>query len=852
MGNPKKRNGLPQKSRRKFLDMKAVWQPNVGWAATARKGKKNLKGENGKMNRRSGKLCMATVLLLASVALMTNAPIGKARGAVQVANSSASSLTPPTAWNQTYGGTGADYGYSVVQTSDGGYAVAGYTSSFGAVGGDCYLVRTNYAGSMLWNKTYGGTGYEEADSVVQTGDGGYAIAGYTNSFGAGGSDFYLVKTDYYGSMLWNKTYGGTGTDYGYSVIQTSDGGYAVAGYTNSFGAVGGDCYLVRTDSSGTLLWNKTYGGTGTDYGYSVIQTSDGGYAVAGYTNSFGAVGGDCYLVRTDSSGTLLWNKTYGGTGTDYGYSVVQTGDGGYAIAGYTNSFGAVGGDCYLVRTDSSGTLLWNKTYGGAGGDVAWSVVQTSDGGYAVAGYTNSFGAGGYDFYLVRTNYAGSMLWNQTYGGTGADYGYSVVQASDGGLVLAGDTNSFGAGGYDVWLVRTAGKAVPSYVIQTTAYRWVEIGDGAAGFCLGDDNVQTITTPFPINFYDDLYTNLTVGSNGNINFEDKYLGLGNTPIPTQNGYGVERLIGVFWDDLNMRTAISHGVAFYGLLGAAPNRMLVLEWSDVAHYYDVDNATFEAIFYENSSDIVFQYQDVYFGSSSIDYGASATVGIQYNPGWGTQFSYNTASLQNNSALRLSIVRPSAVQSLASAIMQDQAQTVYYLRTGNIYDDSALGFVYGKSAQSQNIISQNNPTFINQTSGAPLVSGDIVIFGGRFASKVMQYYESQGLAMVWLDANATYYTFKRIDNGQTLYPVAISTYNPNVMDYFVIQTFKDGNRTVLSQWGMSAQGTYASGLCFADLVWPHIGDFVYSFYIYSWQDLNGDGIQTSNEMSLITSGS
>ena len=442
-------------------------------------------------------------------------------------------------------------------------------------------------------------------------------------------------------------------------------------------------------------------------------------------------------------------------------------------------------------------------------------------------------------------------WTKTYGGTSSDVATALVQTSDGGLALAGDTNSFGAGGYAVWLVRTAGKAVPSYVIQTTAYRWVEIGDGAVGLCLGDDNVHTITTPFPVNFYGDLYTNLTVGSNGNINFEDKYLGYTNTPIPSQNDYGVERLIGVFWDDLNMRTAISHGVAFYSVLGAAPNRTLVVEWSDVARFYDVDNATFEAIFYENSSDIVLQYQDVYFGNPSYDYGACATVGIQYNPGWGTQFSYNTASLQNNSALRLSIVRPPSVQSLASAIMQDQAQMVCYLRTGNIYDDSALGFVYGKSVQSQNIISQNNPTFINQTSGRPLVSGNIVIFGGRFASKVMQYYESQGLAMVWLDVNATYYTFKRIDNGQTLYSVAISTYNPSVMDYFVIQAFKDGSRTVLTQWGISAQGTYASGLCFADLVWPHIADFVDSYYIYSWEDLNGDGMQTTNEMLLRVSG-
>jgi hypothetical protein len=369
--------------------------------------------------------------------------------------------------------------------------------------------------------------------------------------------------------------------------------------------------------------------------------------------------------------------------------------------------------------------------------------------------------------------------------------------------------------------------------------------------LGDDSFVTVTSPFPINFYGDLYTNLTVGSNGNINFEDKFLGLMNYPIPSANGYSVDRLIGVLWTDLNMRTYIDHGTVLCGIVGTSPNRTLAVEWKDVAHYYDAGSVTFEILFYENSSNIVLQYQDVSFGYSNYDYGANATVGIQYNPQWGTQYSYDTLSLHNNLALRLSSVQTLSLQFLVSAIMNDPAQTVYYVRTGNIYDDSALGFVYGKSAQSQNIISQNNPTFINQTSGRPLVSGNIAIFGGRFASKVMQHYESQGLAMVWLDVNATYYTFKRIDNGQTLYSVAISTYNPSVMDYFVIQAFKDGSRTVLTQWGISAQGTYASGLCFADLVWPHIADFVDSYYIYSWEDLNGDGMQTTNEMLLRVSG-
>jgi parallel beta-helix repeat protein len=358
-----------------------------------------------------------------------------------------------TDWNKTYGGTGTDVAYSVVQASDGGYALAGYTTSFGAGQSDFWLVKTDSTGGMLWNKTYGGANDDYAYSVVQASDGGYALAGSTDSFGAGGFDFWLVKTDSTGGMLWNKTYGGAGTDVAYSVVQASDGGYALAGSTDSFGAGQSDFWLVKTDSTGSMQWNKTYGGSGIDVASSVVQTSDGGYALAGYTTSFGAGQSDFWLVKTDSTGGMQWNKTYGGSGYDGASSVVQTSDGGYALAGYTNSFGAGGFDFWLVKTDSTGGMLWNKTYGGANDDYAYSVVQASDGGYALAGYTKSFGAGGYDFWLVKTDSTGGMQWNKTYGGTGTDIARSVVQTSDGGYALAGFTNSFGAGGYDFWLVK---------------------------------------------------------------------------------------------------------------------------------------------------------------------------------------------------------------------------------------------------------------------------------------------------------------------------------------------------------------------------------------------------------------
>jgi parallel beta-helix repeat protein len=304
-----------------------------------------------------------------------------------------------------------------------------------------------------WNETYGGTGDEVACSLVQTGDGGYALAGYTNSSGAGSNDFWLVKTDSSGAMMWNKTYGGTGNDYALSLVRTSDGGYALAGYTYSFGA-GCRFWLVKTDSSGVMMWNKTYAGPSSSAAQSVVQTSDGGYALAGFFD-FAYEGGyfDFALVKTYPNGTVQWTKTYGGASFDVAQSVIQTGDGGYALAGYTNSYGAGIYDFWLVKTDGSGNYLWNRTYGGTAYDQAWSVVQTGDGGYALAGYTNSSGAGSNDFWLVKTDSSGAMMWNKTYGGTSYDVAYSVVQTSDGGYALAGYTKSFGAGGYDFWLIK---------------------------------------------------------------------------------------------------------------------------------------------------------------------------------------------------------------------------------------------------------------------------------------------------------------------------------------------------------------------------------------------------------------
>ena len=256
--------------------------------------------------------------------------------------------------------------------------------------------------STEWSRTYGGTNEDRAFASVQTADGGYALAGFTESFGTGSADAWLVKIDASGNMMWSKTYGGTGYDVALSLVQTGDGGYALAGHTDSFGAGNYDFWLVKTDSSGNMMWSKTYGGTGWEDAYALVQTVDGGYALAGITGSSGSGNYDAWLVKTDSAGNMQWNKTYGGTGEDGAYSLVQAGDCGYGLAGYTYSFGAGSADFWLVKTDSAGNMQWNKTCGGTGWELAGSVVQTVDGGYALAGFTNSYGAGNLDFWSVKT------------------------------------------------------------------------------------------------------------------------------------------------------------------------------------------------------------------------------------------------------------------------------------------------------------------------------------------------------------------------------------------------------------------------------------------------------------------
>jgi hypothetical protein len=366
-------------------------------------------------------------------------------------------IGPSSHFCKAIGGPGSEWGYSLIQTSDGGYAIAGSTYSFDAGLSDVYVIKLDANSNLQWTKTIGGKGWEAGSSLIQTSDGGYVIAGYTYSFGTGStdvySDVYVIKLDANGNLQWTKTIGGKYHDLGRSIIQTSDGGYVIAGTTKSFGAGGKDVYVVKLDANGNLQWTKTIGGPESEDGNSLIQTSDGGYVIAGYTESFGAGETDVYVVKLDAKGNLQWTKTIGGENDDKGYSLIQTSDGGYAIAGYTSSFGAGRDDIYVVKLDAKGNLQWTKTIGREYGDEGSSLIQTSDGGYAIAGFTKSFGAGEKDVYVVKLDAKGNLQWTKTIGREYGDEGSSLIQTSDGGYAIAGSTHSFGAGEWDVYVVK---------------------------------------------------------------------------------------------------------------------------------------------------------------------------------------------------------------------------------------------------------------------------------------------------------------------------------------------------------------------------------------------------------------
>ncbi|HBX22284.1 MAG TPA: hypothetical protein DEF34_01415 [Desulfotomaculum sp.] len=346
-------------------------------------------------------------------------------------------------WENTMGSYQLDRGYSATQMADGCYIVVGETFSkqsrmHGSGGYDVYLVKVGPKGDMRWQFTYGGARDDSAVSVQLTDNDGFIIAGTTKSYSdQKDTQLYLIKTEVSGNKKWQGVFGGDGEEAGAYAVQTADGGYIVIGESNSFGAGGYDMYLVKTDDRGKMEWEKTFGGKQDDQGVCVQQTEDGGYILTGQTESFGARGYNLYLVKTDFSGALEWETTIGGEGWDIPETIAQTDDGGYIVTGRTSSFNSGNFDLYLVKTDGLGNIEWEQAFGAKGWDMGKTVQQTVDGGYLTAGFTDSLGDGELAFYLVKTNAYGKQLWDKTLASDKYDERFSIQGTDDGDYIIAG-------------------------------------------------------------------------------------------------------------------------------------------------------------------------------------------------------------------------------------------------------------------------------------------------------------------------------------------------------------------------------------------------------------------------------
>lgn len=345
-------------------------------------------------------------------------------------------------FQRTYDSTATERCWSVAQTSDGGYILAGQTNSAGAGSYDAYLIKTDGDGAVQWTRMYGGSGYDWARAVRQTSDGGYIVIGGTESSGNGLADIWIFKTSNIGIISWQRTVGSADGDSGNDIIQTSDGGYIATGFQTGDLNTNENACLVKLDGSGSVQWIHTYSvGDNNDHGYSVAQTTDGGYLLAGDNDNLIVIG--ALLIKTDASGNVQWANIYGGSEDHWINSVTALPTGGSVIAGAT-LFQSVSYNAWLAVLNPNGTQVWSNSYSGAGTDVCLWACTTSDGGYAMSGRSNSFSAD-YDAFLIKTDSSGGPEWSRRYGGTANEAANQVIQSSNTGYALAASSLSFGAG-----------------------------------------------------------------------------------------------------------------------------------------------------------------------------------------------------------------------------------------------------------------------------------------------------------------------------------------------------------------------------------------------------------------------
>jgi hypothetical protein len=372
-------------------------------------------------------------------------------------------------WARAFGSVSCDRAQCVQQTMDGGYIVMGTTESFGSGATDIWILKLSSLGNPVWQYTYGGNGYDEGYSIINTIDNGYVVAGYTTSFGAGGEDSWVLKLSSNGEIQWQKAYGGSSLERAYSIQQTQDGGYVFGGETRSFGSVMGDFWIVKLSSIGDIEWHRAYGMNKYERIRSIQQTKDGGYIAVGSTLSMSDESDwDAQILKVSPYGDIEWQKTYGlGNGTGYTEDIFRsiqiTKDGGYIVAGYSMSFGAGGGDFWVVKLSSKGDIQWQKAYGETRLDALYSIQLTSDGGYIVSGSTWSFGTMRTNIWVSKLSSTGEIEWQKTYGGCYADSAGFIQNTEDGGFIVAGSTRSFSSGMNDYWVLKLSpsGEIGPS-------------------------------------------------------------------------------------------------------------------------------------------------------------------------------------------------------------------------------------------------------------------------------------------------------------------------------------------------------------------------------------------------------
>ena len=373
-------------------------------------------------------------------------------------------------WDRVFGGSEIDCGRSVRQTTDGGYIVTGYTNYTEMGTGDIWLIKTDAHGQEQWNKTYGGENGDFGYSVQQTMDGGYIVAGTVNVYCDMilRSSVGLIKTDQQGNVIWSKKFRGEGFSGGRSVLQAADKGFIVLGWTAKNYLSASDVLVIKTDANGTEQWNRTFGGTKYYFAESIDYAADNGYIITGWTAQ--GSDSDIWLLKINDNGTEQWNRTFYGSLDEIGCSIQHTNDGGYIIVGCTNYYGSVLSDALLIKTNANGIEEWNKTYGGSYNDEGISVRQTTDGGYVFTGDTTTQKNGSSDLWVVKTDAQGTELWNRSISSEKGGSGSSIQQTNDGMFIITGVIVSPSTDNLDVWLVKIAdapeAKKKTAFIIGT--------------------------------------------------------------------------------------------------------------------------------------------------------------------------------------------------------------------------------------------------------------------------------------------------------------------------------------------------------------------------------------------------